>query len=131
MSPMQRYVLHFNDLLTTPIPPEPIRLQFLLRDEPQCGGIDPVVLLRRLRPIEEQMPKIGSAQSASQRSPYLSTAVVGFPPDQPLGDWTSEAGPAGSGVEFVRRAEQRIAADHIDINAVTEFVPILILIRGL
>ncbi len=100
-------------------------------NEAKRRRVDAVARPRRRRTVVEQMPEVClSAARQHFGADHTVTRVGGG--DHPLGlDRPRKARPAGAGVELVGRAEQRLAARHIDVQAGFVIVPVLVVERRL
>src|SRR5690242_17703190 len=80
--------------------------------------------MRRTRAVVENMAemRIGGLR-AHFRSRHAG-GVVRFFQNLALIDRTGETWPAGAGIEFVERTEQRTSGNHVDVNARAMIVPV-------
>ena len=77
------------------------------------------------------MAQVAVALKAPDLHPLHAVAEIGLLPHIFFFYRAGEAGPAGAGVELVQRGEERLAGDHIHIDARLLVVPELVVEGGL
>ena len=97
------------------------------RDEFQAGAVDAVAQAALvLRAVREDVAEVGVRDAASDfGAVHVVAGVVVFGDDRTV-DRLGEARPAAAGLEFVGRAEERFAADHVHVQARREEVIVFV-----
>src|SRR5262249_36513981 len=99
---------------------------FLDRDEAQGGGTNGVTSSSRRSCVGENVANMRITQFRAYFRPLHVVGVVRLLKNAVGGDWLGERWPTGSAIEFIKRAEERIVGDDIDVNARLGIVPILV-----
>src|SRR5205085_12666668 len=91
------------------------------------GGINAVTLAAFIgRTVIKNVAEMRIAFAAAHFITFHAKSAIRFLGDLIFVNRFGETGPTTAAVEFIERTEERLAADHIDIDASVMIVPILI-----
>src|ERR1043165_4159735 len=85
--------------------------------------------MRGARAVVKDVAEVGIGGFGAHFGPLHKGGSVGFLGDLVFLDWLGKAWPAGAGIEFIQRTEQRFAGNNIHINTGLMIVPICVLER--
>ena len=106
--------------------PYPSRLEVVEVDEPQRSGVDAVAQPAfGAGAVVEHVAEMAVAVRGAHLGADHQMAEVALLDDVGGLDRLGEARPAGTAVELVDRREQRLAGDHVDVDAGLVVVPVL------